>query len=89
MGVNVKERPVGSGQWWVFVNHKGRRKAKKIGPDKRAANTVARKLREALALGEFNLGRADMPYFKPYAKKWLKLPHEQKSQSYVFWLILL
>ena len=29
MGVKVRERK--PGEWWVFVNHKGRRKAKEVG----------------------------------------------------------
>ena len=29
MGVVVKERI--KGEWWIFIDHKGKRKAKKIG----------------------------------------------------------
>ena len=28
--VKVRERPDGIGAWWVFIDYKGRRKAKKI-----------------------------------------------------------
>ena len=31
MGVLVKERV--KDEWWIFINHKGKRKAKKIGRD--------------------------------------------------------
>jgi integrase len=40
MGVKLKKR---NGAWWVFVNHHGRRKAKKIGSEK-AAKEVAAKI---------------------------------------------
>ena len=37
MGVKVKERPKGPGTWWIFIDHQGKRKAKKVGRDKRLA----------------------------------------------------
>ena len=43
MGVRVREKPKGSGIHRVFINHHGRRKAKKIGKDKRLAREVAKK----------------------------------------------
>ena len=43
MGVKVKERPKGSGPWWIFIDHQGKRKAKKIGGDKRLAQDAAKK----------------------------------------------
>jgi hypothetical protein len=30
MGVLVREKPKGSGRWWVFINHKNRWAAKAI-----------------------------------------------------------
>jgi hypothetical protein len=30
MGVLVREKPKGSGRWWVLINHKNRRAAKAI-----------------------------------------------------------
>ena len=50
MAVIVREKVKGSGEWWIFINHKGRRRSKKSG-DKRTANTVARKVKERLAAG--------------------------------------
>lgn len=52
MGVKVRER---NGAWWVFVDYKGRRKAKRVGSGKeglRAARTAAEKIQAKLALGE-------------------------------------
>ena len=43
MGVKVRDDPPGSGVWFIFVNHKGKRCAKKVGSDKRVANQIARK----------------------------------------------
>ena len=37
MGVKVREKKTGSGDWWIFIDHKGRRKAKKIGKAKKIA----------------------------------------------------
>lgn len=53
MGVKLKEKK--PGEWWVFINHHGKRKAKKIGRDKRLAQEVAKKIEAKLALGEMNL----------------------------------
>src|SRR5438309_7886819 len=51
MGVRVRQR---NGAWWVFINHKGRRKAKRVG-DKKAAELAATKIRARLALGDHAL----------------------------------
>jgi len=36
MGVKVREKPKGSGVWWIFIEHQGRRKAK----SKRSINHI-------------------------------------------------
>jgi integrase len=73
MGVKVRERPKGSGIWWVYVDHQGDRKAKKIGRDKRSAVDVAKKIEAKLILGEMNLDKPDnkAPNFEKYATTWL------------------
>lgn len=68
MGVLVRKR---DGVWWVFINHRGERKAKKVG-DKQAADTVAKKVREALATGALQIAKADAPLFRDYAVAWLQ-----------------
>jgi len=55
MGVKVRERPKGSGIWWILIDHHGKRKAKKIGKDKRLAQEAAKKIGAKLTLGEINL----------------------------------
>jgi integrase len=74
MGVNVREKPKGSGYWWVFINHKGKRKAKKIGKDKKTALEVAKKIEAKLTLGELDIEKEKpkLPLFKEYAEIWLE-----------------
>ncbi len=70
MAVTIRQRPKGSGTWWIFINHQGKRKAKKIGKDKRLANEVAKKIEARLALGDLDL--EEKPSFKKYADTWIK-----------------
>ena len=54
MGVQVKEW---KGAWWIFVNHKGRRKAKRIGKGEegeKAATAAAEKIQARLVLGDLS-----------------------------------
>ena len=39
MGVKVREKPKGSGVYWVFINHGGTRESKKVGKDRKLATT--------------------------------------------------
>ena len=71
MGVKIREKPQGSGIWWVFINHHGRRKSKMIGRDKSLANKVAKKLREKTTNKEFNLEELEISTFGEYAQTWL------------------
>jgi integrase len=52
MGVKVREKKKGSGVWWIFIDHQGRRKAKKVGKDKKVAENIAKKVEAKLALGD-------------------------------------
>lgn len=71
MGVTVRERPAGSGVWWVFINHKGQRKAKKVGPED-LANKVAEKIHARLVLGEYDFDEEEVfcPTLKQYVYGW-------------------
>jgi integrase len=54
MAVKVRER---KGAWWVFVDHRGRRKAKRVGvgrTGKRAAETAAEQIQARLTLGDWS-----------------------------------
>lgn len=54
MGVKVKERPPKSGVWWIFINHNGKRKSKRVG-DRKLAEEAAAKIRARLVLGSLDL----------------------------------
>jgi integrase len=70
MGVKIRQK---DGKWYVFINHKGTRKAKCIGDSKRAAEEVKRKLEAKLTLGEFALQEKTPQAltFGQYAEEWL------------------
>ena len=75
MGVRVKEKVKGSGEWWIFINHRGKRKAKKIGNEKTALE-VARKIEARLTLGEMGLldkEKEKSPALKEYADRWISI----------------
>jgi integrase len=79
MGVKVRERPKDSGIWWVFVDHQGQRKAKKIGPNKELAEKTAEIVRANLLL--------DRPLFGEERKKpavpTLQQYYERFERSYM------
>ena len=73
MGATVREK---RGAWWVFVNHKGRRTSRRIGPGdvgRRAAREAAGKIQAKLALGDCSiLARAERPLtVREYGDRWL------------------
>ena len=73
MGVTVREKIPGSDEWWIFINHKGKRASKRAGT-KRAAKESAVKIEKEIALERFNLQAAHVervPTFEKYAEKWL------------------
>ena len=74
MGVKVREKPTGSGIFWVFINHNYRRKSKKIGMDEKLANEVAEKIKAKLVLGELDIEKIETPcpIFRDYCELWLE-----------------
>jgi len=58
MGVKIYQQKT-TGHWYVWINHKGQRTSRKIGPDKRTAQKAATEYRKKLALGDvdFTNGR--------------------------------
>ena len=75
MGVKVRERPSGSGIYWIMIDHQGKRKAKKIGTDQKEALKVAEKIAAKFTLEQFKIETGDekkIPSFKEYATLWLK-----------------
>lgn len=69
MGVKLKERR--PGEWWLYIDHSGKRKAKKIGSQK-AAEEAAKKIEARLVLGDFNMApKKAVPSFGKYCELWL------------------
>ena len=75
MAVKVREW---KGAWWVFVDFRGRRKAKRVGvgaPAKRAADAAAEKIQAQLTLGNtatLDETRARAVTFAEHADRWLR-----------------
>lgn len=73
MGVKLRERR--PGEWWLFVNHKGKRFAKKLGGNKRAANEIAKTVKQKLDANDLGLLKDDGPKvatFAAYAAAYLR-----------------
>ena len=66
MGARVKFH---KGAWWIFISHRGRRRAKKIG-DRQTALDVARQIQRRLAEGDLGLlASTPGPTLRTYATK--------------------
>lgn len=75
MGVKVRERPKGSGVFWVFIDYQGERKAKKVGTNKKLAMDIAKKIEAKLTLGDMGLlekEKTQKTDFETYATNWLE-----------------
>jgi integrase len=73
MGVKVREKPPNSGIWWIFIDHQGKRKAKKIGKDKKLAQEVAKKIEARMTLGDVGLldqEENNIPTLRQYVYGW-------------------
>jgi integrase len=76
MGVKVRQR---SGAWWIFIDHRGQRKAKRVGTGtagKKAAELAAVTIQARLAAGGTSLldeGSPPQLSFGDYARQWLEL----------------
>jgi len=83
MGVKVREKPKGSGTWWIFITHQGKRKSKMIGKDEKLAQDVAEKIKARLVLGELNVEKINSggPTFRECAELWLSVPHDWKDAT--------
>lgn len=69
MAVKVKQH---KGAWWVFIDHHGKRKAKRVGTSKRAAEQVAEKIQAKIALGQFEIkDEQQRRPFDSYFQNWL------------------
>jgi integrase len=55
MGISVREKVKGSGIYWIFVRHRGRRVSEKVG-DRDLAEDAANEIRRDIRRGKFDLG---------------------------------
>jgi len=80
MGATLKQR---GDVWWVFINHHGKRRAKKVGKDLETAQGVLNKIQAKLVLNEFPMEKQKKlcSTFRELATIWLDLPHEQKEST--------
>jgi integrase len=77
MGVKVRER---DGAWWLFIDHQGKRKAKRVGvgkAGKKAAELAATKIAARLAEGgpialDAETPATEVPTFAAIAEEWLQ-----------------
>ncbi len=72
MGVKVRERK--PGEWWILIDHRGKRKAVKVGSEK-AAKAKQVDLEKALLTGKLKLNPKEEPgsiLFKKVAGRWLR-----------------
>jgi integrase len=88
VGVKVREKVKGSGEWWLFIDYRGRRKAKRVGAGKlgkKAAELAALKISARLAEGD--TGPLDpAPVAAPltlaaFASTWLAQHAEQACKA--------
>ncbi len=79
MGVRIREEDDG---WWIYICHRGRRKAKRVGPgatERRTAQEIANKLRAKLILGDVSIFEhgpvpgVAVPTFEALAMEWMDL----------------
>jgi len=57
------------------IDHQGRRKAKKVGRDQRAALNIAKKIEARLILGDLGIvdEKRQIPTHGDYAKRWIEI----------------
>src|SRR5262249_10103950 len=83
MAVKVKHH---KGKWWVFIDHKGKRKAKCVG-SKQAAETAAKKIEAKLTLGDFTLlEEKPLRPFDAYFRAWLDTYVKAHCKERTHWL---
>jgi len=84
MAVEIREW---KGAWWIFINHEGRRKAKRVGvgaAGKKAARDAASQIQARLALGQraFQTDQAGIT-LEAYSVQWLEhIKHIRKHTTH-------
>ena len=82
MGVKIREW---KGAWWIFINHQGTRKAKRIGTGeagKKAAKQVAQQIQARLALGQAAFDRPQTSVtLEAYAETFLERIEQTRKHT--------
>lgn len=69
MAVKVRRK---KGKWYIFIDWKGKRKARWVGASREAAEQARREIERRLMTGDFNLNdECSAPSFTDYAHSWL------------------
>jgi integrase len=72
MGVIVRQKEKGKGEpWYVFINHQGKRTARKFST-KAVAKAAGLEIERLLVSGEFGRAPKIIPAFGEYSKKWFE-----------------
>ena len=87
MGVKVRQRPKNSGIWYLVIDHKGERRSKKVGPNKKKAEEIADIVRANLLLGK-PLLKEDAPkvptlneYYARFKERYMKTAIKESSYT--------
>ena len=82
MGVKIREW---KGAWWIFINHQGSRKARRVGTGKageKAAKQVAQQIQARLALGQTAFDRSPASItLKAYADTFLERIEQTRKHT--------
>jgi integrase len=72
VAVKLRQRDDRPGEYWLYIDHRGKRKAKCVGTDKRLAEKARKRVEAQLALGALGIvdDRTRRP-FAAYYKRWL------------------
>src|SRR5271157_5362348 len=71
MGVKIRKL---RGKWYLVIDHRGKRKTRVIGTDRKIAEEVRRQVEAKLALGDYGIlgNQEQVPTFGAYAERWLR-----------------
>ena len=81
MGVRVREKQKGSGEWWIFIYHRGKRASKKVGRSEDKARAVAKEIEARLVLGDLGMleEKKQIPTFGEYSEEILGIHSDEQA----------
>ena len=75
MGITIREKVKGSGEWWIFIHHNNKRTSKRVGA-KKAALEVKAEAEKLLAQRDWNIEQIKpkhIPTLKEYVEGWQRV----------------